>query len=102
MFSMFENCTLLQSLELKNFFLSTDVELNNMFFKCSNLEYINIYYFNAKKAKSYDNMFYGTTDYLVYCINDNLEDTDQILIQLTFKNCSVKDCSNNWKSSKKK
>jgi len=102
MSSMFENCILLQLLELRNFFLSTDVEINNMFSNCSNLEYINIFNFNSKKAKSYDNMFYGTTDYLVYCINDKLEDNDQILIQLTSKNCSVKDCSDNWKSSKKK
>jgi len=102
MSSMFENCVLIQSLDLSNFLLSTDVELNNMFSNCSNLEYINIFNFNAKKAKSYDNIFYGTTDYLVYCIDNNLEDTDQILIQLTSKNCSVKDCSSNWKSNKKK
>ena len=102
MSSMFENCILLQQLELRNFFLSTEVELNNMFYNCSKLEYINIFNFNAKKAKSYNNMFYGTSDSIIYCTNNKLEDTDQILIQLTSKNCSVKDCSSDWKWKKKK
>ena len=71
-----------------------------MFYNCSNLEYINIFNFNAKKAKSYDNMFYGTSDNLIYFTNNNLEDNAQILAQITSKNCSVKYCSNIWKSSK--
>ena len=99
---MFCGCISLKSLDLKNFFLLSNVNLNNIFYNCLNLEYINIFNFNAKKAKYYDNMFFGTSDYLIYCINDYIKDTDGILVQLTSKNCSVKDCSTNWKESKKR
>ena len=45
-------------------------------------------------------MFSYTSDLLIYCIRDNIKDTDKIKSQLISKNCSRNDCSDNWKSKK--
>ena len=99
--SMFYNCTSLISLDLNNFrFISVRTSAY-MFYNCKNLEFLNIYNFETFDDGYYTDMFFGTSDYLIYCMKDNIEDTNQVKIQLLSKNCSVLDCSSDWKSKKK-
>ena len=97
---MFYNCSSLKSLNLNHFSISSIKSANYMFYNCTNLEYLNIYFFKEKSGASFSNMFTYTSDYLIYCIRENIKDTDEIKSQLVSKNCSINDCSYNWKSRK--
>ena len=51
---------------------------------------------------NYVNIFLKIPDYLVYCINLEVEEKDHIKSLLLSKKCSVYDCSSNFKSKRKK
>ena len=99
--NMFSNCISLVSLDLSSLFISSAEDSSYMFYNCKNLEFINILSFHSTNRGNYSNMFYGTSDYLIYCIRNNVKDTDLIKSQLISKNCSVLDCSSDWQSKKK-
>ena len=50
-----------------------------MFYNCKNLKFINLknFYQMNQNNESFYEMFGGTSDFLVYCINKRAKDTDQ-------------------------
>ena len=99
--SMFEGCTSLISLDLSRFNTKNLEIISYMFRNCINLEYINISFFDDRNMYSYNEAFEGTTDNLVYCIY-NSSNNEQIRKELSLKNCSINDCSIDWKINKMK
>ena len=106
---MFEGCSSLISIDLSNFNHS-NLLLDHMFFNCKGLEFINIrnleqLYESSNPLENkmlYGDMFYGTPDFLVYCIKKNENNLDKIKMQLLSKKCAVEYCLDDWKSKKKK
>ena len=89
--SMFEGCSSLTSLDLTNF-TNNGQNMSRCFYNCTNLKYINIKQFYEKEGTNeiyYLDMFYGTSDFLVYCMNKIATEKDKIRIQLTSKKCSM-------------
>ena len=102
--SMFEGCSSLTSLDLTNF-ANNGQNMSRCFYNCTNLKYINIKQFYEKEGTNeiyYLDMFYGTSDFLVYCMNKIATEKDKIRIQLTSKKCSTEYCSEDWESKVKK
>ena len=66
------------------------------FDSCASLEYINLNNFNEEQLISYTNIFIGIPENVVVCINENIT-KEKIILQIESKNCSVIDCSDNWK-----
>ena len=101
--SMFDSCYNLTSLDLSNFNFKNIKEMPYIFNECIKLEYINFSYFDDRDMyfDSYTNTFREVMDNLVYCIY-NSSDNEQIRNELSFRKCSVNDCSTNWKNNKKK
>ena len=101
MYSMFENCSSLTSLDLFNFNTSKVINMNNMFYSCINLEYINLYNFDESKLEHYTDIFFDVPENIVICTNGNIN--EKIIFQ-NIKNikCHIIDCSNDWKSKRKK
>ena len=98
MHRMFFNCVALTSLDLSYFNTVNVVNMVSMFELCSNLYYLNIGNFFVNSSLNITNMFKRTSESLVYCINDQIN-ADMIESVLIGKNCSIKDCSNNWKNN---
>ena len=101
---MFGRCSSLISLDLNNFDIMFCQTTIGMFYNCKNLKFINLknFYQMNQNNESFYEMFGGTSDFLVYCINKRAKDTDQIKFQLLSKNCSVEYCSDDWQSKVKK
>ena len=102
--TMFKNCISLTSINISNFDSSKVVWMYLMFEGCSNLEYIN--FKNAKDNKestcNYNDIFEGTPDNLVICINETNSPNLTELFKNKNENCSIIDCSENWKLNQKK
>ena len=99
--AMFMGCTSLLSLNLSHFILAPNVDMINMFSSCLNLKYINLFNFNITSNMKSDTMFIGLSDNLVYCIKEN--SLNSIYFKdLTSKECSTNDCSEDWRKSIKK
>ena len=100
----FAECNNLISINLNTFNFQNVVNMSRMFYNCKNLKYINIEQFHAKSEQAlfYSNMFYGTSDFLVYCLNKNLENTDKIKSQLLAKECAIEYCLDDWDTKIKK
>ena len=102
--AMFAFCLSLISLDLSNFFTPLIDEFKAMFLCCKSLEYLNLKNF-ALGVNDFDfeKIFSFTSDYLVYCINSQINYNDHpIKIQLLSLKCSTFDCSSDWKSKRKK
>jgi len=99
--SMFYGCKNLKSLNLSNFNAELLERIEYMFYGCSSLEYINIYSFSDGIIQKFENIFHGTKDNIIYCII-NESNAEDLIHDLILKKCSVKDCSSDWKSKKKK
>ena len=101
MSGIFGDCSTLTSLDSTDNILS---KINNIFVifdSCINLEYINLINFDERQLTSFANMFTGVPENVVICINENITQ-EKILPQIISKNCSVIDCSDDWKSKQKK
>ena len=96
---MFSGCSSLTSLNLSNFNFTSVSNVDNMFSGCSNLDYINIY--NFQDINGANNMFNGVKVNLVFCIGDESRAENAISI-LRENNCSIGNCSDNYKDSQKK
>ena len=75
---MFRECSSLISLNLGNFNTSKVTVMDNMFYGCKNLEYINMLQFTNNIITipslgliGYKDMFYNVHDNIVICINSN-------------------------------
>ena len=65
-----------------------------MFYKCINLEYINIYKFKEIQLNSYNNIFTGVPENIVICINKN-NIKDKILPKISDIKFHTISCPNN-------
>ena len=96
---MFSDCSSLISLDISNFD-SRLIYVNKtegMFSGCENLQYLNMSgeYLNNTV---FDQINVHLPNNIVYCFNDKYSNS----LNGTKKNCSVLDCSINWKQSQKK
>ena len=69
-----------------------------MFEACSNLNYINLKLFTESDSLDINNMFKGTKEDLIYCIQNEMN-TPNIKLLLNKKECIIKDCAINWKEN---
>ena len=99
--NMFFGCIKLTSLNLSNFNTKTVKNIGYMFSGCTNLEYINLYNFYDGNITTFNDLIYGSTDNLIYCLK-NETISKQIKFELSLKKCSLNDCSNDWKTKRKK
>ena len=96
----FYNCQSLTSIDLSNFDTSKIKWIWKTFYGCSNLEYINLKKATQNNDLSYGDIFTGIPENIVVCID---EEKNSILSNLILqKKCSVINCSDDWKSMKKK
>ena len=100
--SMFSGCTSLNYLNINNFNTSLVTNMNNMFKNCELLTSLNLSSFNIKEGANIDFMFYKSSEYIIYCINDI--SFTKIESQLKDKKCAIRDynCLNGWSEIPKK
>ena len=105
MFGMFRGCSSLNSLNLSNFDTSQVYDMEYLFYECKNLKYINLNNFDEisinDDSNFYDDIFYKVPKNVVICIKENI--TKNIIFpQIKQIECYVIDCTDNWKSNRKK
>jgi surface protein len=96
---MFYSCISLSSLNLSNFNTNSIEDISSIFENCNKLEYVNFYPLTSNKNMNINNMFLGTPDMFIYCLNDDKKN-EEILSQLESKDCKYKDCLNDLEKSK--
>ena len=74
--------------------------MEDMFFNCNNLQYINISNFKGINNTNIDNLFDKVPENITYCFNSENE-IPEIIEQLKSKKCSINDCSDDWQKKKK-
>ena len=97
---MFSSCENLTSLDLSNFHFQYLTKIDILLNGNSKLEFINISDF-SKGNFEYDNIFEGVEKNIVYCLN-LYNGSKNIIPEKLNNNCSVNDCSKNWKNKRKK
>ena len=96
---MFGKCTHLSSLDLSNFNTLNVVKMPSMFDGCSQLEYLNLKNFIENITLDIENIFTNVPDNVVVCLNEN---SNKILNEIKTKNCYSLNCSDSWKTKQKK
>ena len=95
--SMFGNCTSLISLNLSSFVVTKVTNMNNMFYNCHNLKYLDIPHFSPKASKlsQIKNVFYNMSS-LIFLNIDSLEINDKTKTDSSFDELpsDLKICSN--------
>ena len=99
--SMFFGCNKLISLDLSNFNTRNVINMASMFSECRNLAYINFYNYTEENIENMKDIFFGTSDNLIICINSE-NNTENIISQLSSLKCAINDCSVDWKLRKQK
>ena len=99
--NMFFSCYKLTSLDLSNFDPIKVEGIDFMFYDCKSLEYVNMYQFYKGMITRYGDLFHGVKENIIYCIKEG-KDAENIISQISLKKCSIKDCSSDWKSKRKK
>ena len=102
MIGIFLGCSSLISLNLSNFDTLKLQWMYSMFEDCTNLEYINMINFKDSNLLTgcFSNVFKNVPVNIVICINrDNIQ---KIYSQIEDISCHIEDCSDNWKLKKKK
>ena len=99
--SMFFGCKTLTSLNLLNFDTRNVINIASMFSECRNLAYINFYNYTEENIENMKDIFFGTADNLIICINSE-ENTENLISQLSSLKCAINDCSIDWKLRKHK
>ena len=128
MSKMFFKCYSLESLNISNFNTSLVRDIDNMFSFCYNLTTIDLSNFNFQNLNRINILINGTLSLeyinisnflkwnfqmhtmlegieknIVYCLDLYNESENNILLPKFFNNnCSINDCSNNWKNKRKK
>ena len=103
-FCMFQYCSSLNSINLSNFDTLKLKSIHHLFSNCSNLEYINMKNFNdINLTAGYhsSNIFNNIPINVVICINED-NNQNQIIPQIKKIKCYTYDCSDDWKSKRKK
>ena len=67
---MFYECNKLVSLDISNFNSDYTTNMVDMLYNCNNLEFINFGDFVENENINISNIFYGITDYIVFCSNN--------------------------------
>ena len=98
---MFSHCEELSVLDLSNFNIENLIDLDSLFYPDSNLEYIKMYNFSFGNYKLDDILNYIEPN-IIYCLNTDNIDINDLILKDIYKNCSVNDCSTNWKIYRKK
>ena len=96
---MFENCYSLRSINLSNFSFNLTQNIEYLFANDNKLVYVNLINADDSKIKKMDNIFQGTLENMVFCINQTL--SSNIYRIISRKGCSAIDCSGNWTQSRK-
>jgi len=99
--SMFSECNKLVSVDISNLNINNSLYLSTLFQGCVNLEYINMSNLIEVNNIDVSNIFNGVPDNIVYCISDEAA-APNIMSEISKKKYAINDCSNNWKSKKKK
>ena len=102
---LFLNCYSLKEIDLSNFDTTSLTIAGYMFGNCIKMEYINFKKYNEvqNEALSVSYIFDYILDNIVICISeDNNNTVNKIKTEIGKKNCSIIDCSENWKLQKKK
>ena len=93
---MFYNCTNLKIVDLSNFDFTKITNSSNIFANSSNIEYINLNNSRIKSGVFNNQTFINTAKNLVLCT------TNEEVINLNMPECSIIDCSVNWRDKQKK
>ena len=96
---MFENCFSLVSLNLSSFNTEKVQTTEYMFANDEALVYVNFLNVDDSNIKSMNNMFLGTLENMVFCINETLGSNLNKIINR--KGCTEIDCSENWIKSRR-
>ena len=96
---MFENCYSLRSINLSSFNLELTQNMEYMFANDNQLVYVNFLNANDSGIKRMNNIFLGTLENMVFCINESL--SRNIYGIISRKRCTAIDCSKNWTLSRK-
>ena len=97
---MFEECYSLTSLDLSHFDTSSVTYMEDMFYNCHNLEYINLRNFTDKKNQEFDQFFTNIAKNAVVCIDQNKSPT--LYNMIYGKSCITVSCVCDWKSVQQK
>ena len=96
---MFENCFSLVSINLSNFVFEKTENIERMFANDNSLVYVNLINADDSKIKKMNDIFLGTQENMVFCINESL--SVGINKERIKKGCSIIDCSTNYTINRK-
>jgi surface protein len=96
---MFENCISLTSINLSNFDTHATKNIDFMFSNDINLSYVNFANMQDNQMDKMLNIFSGTLENMVFCINKDL--APNLNRQIERKGCSIIDCDNDWWKNRK-
>ena len=88
---MFKNCKNLKSLYFNNINSYSLGSMQQMFYNCENLEYLNLFSL-TENAQSISEMFEGTSDNFIFCIEEN-ENIPNIFEEILKRSGTKRDCS---------
>ena len=99
---MFSGCKSLFYLNINSFTSTKVTKINNMFEDCASLSSLNLSNFIIKENTDYNYIFYGISDNIIYCMNE--EFYDKIKSDMSNKKCAiwVDDCNPDWIIKSKK
>jgi len=98
---MFYECESLIYLNINNFNIKNDCNLGSMFRDCSSLTSLNLSNFEITDNTIYENIFFGVSENLIYCVND--EFYEKIKSDMNKKKCAIRDnCIPNWHKKSRK
>ena len=75
--------------------------MNDMFYDCNNLEYINLNNSVENPNSNVSNIFHGVPNNIVFC-SSNEENLANIISEFKVRECVINDCTNNWRAKIKK
>ena len=96
---MFENCISLKTINLSNFDTREAKNIDYMFSNDINLYYVNLANIDDNKMDKMLNIFSGTLENMVFCINK--DKAPNINRQIEKKGCSVIDCDEDYLKNRK-
>ena len=89
----------LVSVNLSSFTFDKTESIERMFANDYNLVYVNLINADDSKPKKMNNIFLGSLENMVFCINESVSSNINSIREN--KGCSVIDCSQDWAKSRK-
>ena len=96
---MFENCVSLLSIDLSNFETEKTRNIDYIFSNDTNLSFVNLSNFRDDNIESMVNIFKGTLNNMVFCLDTNL--APKFYQQIENKGCSIISCKEKWSNERK-